>query len=378
MDPMQPENMIAQVKAIPDLMRSNAEIFDKGEHGVKNALTRDEMKRLSRIWIVGNGDSYHAARATELFFKTIAKVQVEAASSQPFLDYGLTSINRPGPRNLVLGISASGRTVRVATVLEKAKAAGNLTLALTGNLGQPVPDAAERVIEVAIPPMAPTPGIRNYTATLMGLYLFAIAIGEAKGNIAIEEGNRLRTEIVSIADIAEATLNSIDPVVKEAVESLKDAEIMLFAGSGPSCGTAMFSAAKLVEAAAVFSFATDLEEWAHVEGIAYPNDMPTFVIAPRGRGHWRAVKLASDAKKRMRRVVVVAENDDAEIAEHAHWHIPVMGSVREEFSPLVYQLFSVLLGSYLATALQRLPFQTDNPEFHRMPAAAGGIRPTGG
>jgi glutamine---fructose-6-phosphate transaminase (isomerizing) len=52
------------------------------------------------------------------------------------------------------------------------------------------------------------------------------------------------------------------------------APLMVFAGSGPSYGTVLFSAAKMIEAAGVFAMGQDLEEWRHVEGLAYPTTCP--------------------------------------------------------------------------------------------------------
>jgi len=63
---------------------------------------------------------------------------------------------------------------------------------------------------------------------------------------------------------------------------------MVMVGSGPSYGTALFSAAKMIEAAGIFVLGQDVEEWWHVERFAYPIAMPVFVIAPPGRSYWRA------------------------------------------------------------------------------------------
>jgi hypothetical protein len=40
--------------------------------------------------------------------------------------------------------------------------------------------------------------------------------------------------------------------------------------------------------------------------------------------------------------------------------LPVVGEVREEFSPLVYHIGGALFASFLADQLGRMPFQADN------------------
>jgi glucosamine--fructose-6-phosphate aminotransferase (isomerizing) len=133
-------------------------------------------------------------------------------------------------------------------------------------------------------------------------------------------------------------------------------------GSGPSYGTALFSAAKMIEAAGVFALGEDLEEWWHVPRFAYPIDMPVFVIAPPGRSYWRAGDLAATARALGRRVIAVTHQEDTEVTRHAHWVLPICGDVREEFSPLVYCLFASYVASYVAERLGRSLFQSDRPE----------------
>jgi glucosamine--fructose-6-phosphate aminotransferase (isomerizing) len=141
--------------------------------------------------------------------------------------------------------------------------------------------------------------------------------------------------------------------------------MMMFLGSGPSYGTALFSAAKVVEAAGVFAIGQDLEEWAHVERFAYPSDMPVFIIAPPGKSHWRAVKLTKAAQYYGRRVVAIIKDGDNEIAQNSDFIFPIFGEMREEFSPLVYHTTVNFFASYLTANLERKPFQGDKPEIRQ-------------
>ncbi len=146
--------------------------------------------------------------------------------------------------------------------------------------------------------------------------------------------------------------------------SPKSALVMV--GSGPSYGTALFSAAKVVEAAGILAIGQDLEEWWHIERFAYPVDMPVFVIAPPGRSYWRAGDLAATAHALGRRVIAVTHKDDTEVTRHAHTVLPVQGQVREEFSPLLYHLFANYVAFYIAARLGRSLFQSDRPELPQL------------
>ena len=357
---MKPEVMIHQVRDLPTMTREQFAAF---EEAVAQALSTADILQLRKVYITGDGDSYHAAEAAELAFKTMGKISVQIMSAQRFLDYGAEWMESYRPKDvLVIGISASGRTERVVQSLERAREHNALTLALTGHAGSKLSQAADRTVLVTLPDMGPSPGIRTYNASLMGLYLLAIRLGEVRSRLPSNEAAALREELQGLADVMEATLAVSEDVAKTAVSFTKDANKMMFVGSGSSYGSALFCAAKVVEAAGVLAMGQDLEEWSHVERYAHPADlpdMPVFIIAPPGRSHSRAVDLAELAKKLGRRVIAIVEEDDQDMIAQADLTFPIVGKVREEFSPLVYHIAVEFYSAYLTTALGRLLFQRD-------------------
>ena len=72
--------------------------------------------------------------------------------------------------------------------------------------------------------------------------------------------------------------------------------------------------------------------------------------------------------------MAIAKDDDHEMTS-ADFVLPVVGEVREEFSPLVYHVAADLFASYLADALGRKLFQTDNPAFRETMATATTSQP---
>lgn len=368
MDPMEPSVMVKQVHDLPNVMREQTRVFDML---VRNVLNPLEFMSVRRIFVVGDGDSYHASMASEMAFENIAKIPCEPMSAQRFLDYGAEWMPVPNPNStLVVGISASGKTQRVIQSMERAKQFRALTIGLTGTEGSPLTKAADRTLSVQLPDMGPSPGIRTYSGSLMGLALLAIRIGELKNHYHQTEAGKMRQELADLSGILEATIQAADKPARDAAAAWKDANAMVWVGSGPSYGTAIFSAAKTVEAAAVFSIGQDLEEWWHVERFILPSNMPTFIVAPPGRSYWRAADLAKTAKQMGRRIAAVVQEGDKDIAPHADYVFPVMGQVREEFSPLVYHVAGDLFASYLTEQLGRKLFQTDNPAFRMAMSAA--------
>jgi glucosamine--fructose-6-phosphate aminotransferase (isomerizing) len=359
-----------QVKDLSTVMREQTPAFTRIVHDL---LTMDEIKSIHQVYTTGDGDSFHAALATEMAFKSIAKVNCEPLSAMRFLEYGADYMPAVFPNDtLVVGISASGSTQRVAQALERAKQAypNIITAVLSGDVEGRIGQKAERKLSVALPDKGRSPGLRTYQASLMGLLLLAIRLAEAKGRIEPIKADALREELAGIGDPIDKTYVAVDETARAAARALKDAKHLIFVGSGPSYGTAMFSAAKVVEAAGVFSIAQDLEEWAHVESLAYPDDTPTFIIAPPGKGYWRAIELAKAAKEKGRRIIAVVNDQDQEVSQYADYRLPVLGEVREEFSPLIYHIAADLFAAYLTIELGRSMFQSDRPEVRERWAAA--------
>jgi len=353
--------MYNQVNDLPHLLHTCVRPFD---HTIRQVLTPLEVLSLARVYLVGDGDSFHASLASEMAFENLAKINCEPQSAMRFLEYGADFIPTHFPNDtLVVGTSASGGTQRVVQSLERAQRLSTniITLGMTGNASSPVAKTGQRLVHAEIPDLGRSPGIRTYIASLLGMSLLAIRIGELKNRYHNAQANEMRQELESLGDILAVTLPAIEEPTRLAAEAFKDVPLMMFLGSGPSFGTAMFSAAKVVEAAGIFAVAQDLEEWAHVERFTYPMDAPTVIIAPPGRSYWRAVDLAQTARKLGRRLIAVVEEGDTQIAPLADFVFPVVGRVREEFSPLVYHVSANLFAARLAEALGRMLFQTDNP-----------------
>lgn len=386
MNPMNPLVMIKQVEDLENLMREQTKPIDRI---VRNILTPLEYRSLHRVYIIGDGDSFHAALSAEMAFENLAQIPCEPMSAMRFLEYGADYVNTSFPNDtLVVGVSASGRTKRVAQALEKANQSSRniITAAICGNVDGIVGQNADRKIQVQIPDMGRSPGVRTYSASLLGLILLAIRIGEINDRYHQTEANRLRHELIELAYVVGATFKASKKPAKETAKALKDAKFMMFTGSGPSYGTGYFSSAKVIESAGVMSIGQDLEEWAHVERFVYPDNTPIFIIAPPGKGYWRALDLAKLAKDLGRQIIAIVDNGDVEIIKIADFVFPVIGVVREEFSPLVYQIGATLFASYLTEELGRNPFQTNRPEVlerlaamfdaHRTSSEAGDHRVT--
>lgn len=363
MEPIQPEVLLRQIDSLADDL---AEQTGPVSEQINALLTAQEWAGIGTVYLTGDGDSYHAACAAEMAFESLAGAVCEPLSALRFAEYCAPWLRQGfAGRPLVIAISASGATQRVAQAIEAARQHGALTVAITGSPRGEVTQGADRALVIGLPRPERSPGIRTYQASLLGLLLTAIKLGEARSQYPAQQARALRGEISALADAVAATAGTIKDQCQDVADTAAASPVLVMVGSGPSYGTALFAAAKMTETAGVIAAGQDLEEWCHVEAFAYPDSIPVFVIAPPGRSHQRAAALAATARRQGRQVIAVTDEDDIDVTAHAAARLPVRGRAREEFSPLLYHIFADYVASYLAERLGRLPFRGDRPSQER-------------
>jgi len=342
--------MIEQVKSLPELME---QIFQPLDDSIRRKLDHDLCLSLKHINVVGCGDSHHAALGTELAFETLTKLPDEPMTAMTFARYGAGSLPQTNPKtNLVIGISVSGGVSRTAEALRMGAQAGATIAALTATPGSPVAEASDIILDVPVPEFpspegAIIPGVRSYFTSQVGLYLIAVRIAEVRAELTQPEAKAARAEIKGMAEKLKETIDVCDPIAKETAEAWGDAGEFIFAGSGPNFASALFSAAKILEASGDAALGQDMEEWAHLQYFAKVVNTPTFVISAGDRDLSRAEEVAFAAKQIGRRLAVVTPKSAKKLVELADVYFP-LPEVKEMYSPLIAGIPGELFAAYLA------------------------------
>jgi glucosamine--fructose-6-phosphate aminotransferase (isomerizing) len=348
--------------------------FTEIDHRVRNLFTAGELLSVKKVYVVGDGDSYHAGVASRSAFLKLTTVQYSAVPAMKFLSYEIDCMHDYSPgQSMVVGVSASGESKRVVQCLNrvKEKMPGVKTVALAGNPDSSLARAADAVFNVRLPnaELGMAPGIRTYVGSLFGLAALAIRLGEIQGGYHMTEANALRKQIadqnVCIPEIIEKSKEGA-----EKIRAYAKAPFFMFAGSGNHFGTAVFSGAKLTEIAGIHAVPSDLEEWNHVERFAYPLDAPLVIIAPQGASFEHALKLMENTKKIGHPLITVTNDpQNSVIQRNADVVIPVVGTLPEHFLQLLFFIPSVSIAVALSEEAGRQMFMTDNPAIQQQRAA---------
>ncbi|QQO11158.1 SIS domain-containing protein [Breznakiella homolactica] len=347
-----------QLSTLQDLY---TETFPEIDRRLRNLFTAGDLLSVKKVYVVGDGDSCHAALASKNAFMRLTNVEYFAVPAMKFLAYEVDCIRDYSPnQSMVIGVSASGESKRVVQALQRTreKAPDTRIVAMVGNPESSAAKAADSVYDISIPELGRAPGIRTYGASLFGLAALAIRIGEIQNKYHMNEANAMRKLIAAQGSFIPKIIEDSN-TVSEKITKWAKSPFFMTAGCGSHFGTAAFSAAKLMEIAGVYCIPQDLEEWMHVERFTYPVDTPLIVIAPGGASFNHALKLMETAKQIGHPVIAVTDQPEhGSIAARADAVIPVSGSLDEHFKQFLFYIPSVLIGAVLAKELDRGMFMS--------------------
>lgn len=337
------DDFLTQIHSLPSLVaRSSADL----EPAARSLLSTPEIHGLRQIILTGSGDSYFAAAAVAPAMRGWTGLPVQAMTAMTaarYVDHAAYPRAAGAKGMLVLPISYSGEAARVVEAAQRLREIGGVTVALTANAESRLGKAAERRLDTRIADSTAAPGTRNYVASLIGLYLIAIRIGEVRMAITMDEANHLRRRMIALGEELEGFTHRLEPRTLALMQHWQNLRTIDVLGSGPGLGSAGYGAAKLVEAAGIHATAQDMEEFLHINYfVDRPEEVGTIVLAPSAGASWSRVQELGDALHQLGRPHVVIS--DRLCASETL----IVPSIDEMFSPLVEVIPAALLAAAAA------------------------------
>jgi glutamine---fructose-6-phosphate transaminase (isomerizing) len=346
--------MLDQVYSLPALIEESTEVFD---HAIRQTLDHEFCLSLKRLYITGCGDSHHAAVGLEMAFEVLTGLPTRGLTALQFARYAAKLMPRSGPKtNAVFGISVSGEVSRTLEALQQARANGATTVSVTATPGSRIFSAGDYVINSQTaafpePPGTHVPGVRTYLANQLALLLAAVRIGEVNSNLSTEAANRVRAELAGLSKVAEASIQYSDSPAHQLAEDWSDAQDFVFVGGGPNYATAMFSAAKVLEASGDAAMAQETEEWTHLQYFARVENTPTLLITNGEADLSRMVEMAAAAKAVGRRTAAIMPAGLSALEGEVDRVLPYAAGVAEMYSPLIACIPGEIFAAYRADVI---------------------------
>lgn len=295
----------------------------------------------TEIHIAGCGDSFCAGYGLELAFNTWTERVTHAGTSLKVGRYRTPELRKTNRKALVIGISVSGEVARTIEVIDLANQAGAVTLCFTSDPNSTLAAKADAALTLSTPDLPHGPGLLGYLGSLLMGYAVCLAMASAQNR------NLISKSIEMVPDELELWISKEQAKGITSAERVAARDNVVIVGAGPDHGSAMFSAAKIVEACGVSSWGQDLEEWAHIEYFSEPSSMPTWLLSATGRSYGRELEIENAAKSIGRQIVV---------SRWGGW--PGLNKItREAISPLLLWVGPTAYAAKLAEILGEEPFR---------------------
>jgi glutamine---fructose-6-phosphate transaminase (isomerizing) len=278
-----------EIREQPDVV---ARLLERQRPAI-DALAAELRRREPRYAVLAaRGTSDNAARYAQHALGRILRLPVALATPS------LHTVYDAPPRfddALVIGISQSGASPDVVSVVEEGARQGALTAAITNAPSSPLAAAAQHVIDLGAGEERSVAATKSYTAELA-----AIAALVASGDGA------LTAEVEGLPAALAAQL-ALTGDVARAVRAAADWQRLTVVGRGAHYATAFEAALKVRELSGIVAEAYSPADLMHGPIAAVDPDQPLLAIAPAG-----------PTEESMREVVAAARERGAQVAAIGH------------------------------------------------------------
>ena len=296
------------------------------------------------VFLAARGTSDHAGLYAKYLWGAVNELPVALATPSLFSRYG-TPPHLTGA--LVLGISQSGQSTDIVSVIAVGHQQGQPTLAITNNPGSPLADAAKWVIDIAAGPEQAVAATKTYTAQLMAVALLSVALADKQDRYEA---------LLQTPEWVKQVLG-YDEMIQRIAERYRYMDQCVVIGRGYNYATAFEWSLKLKELAYVVSEPYSSADFQHGPIAVVSQGFPVFAVVPDGAVFDDQLKLLKRLKRDYR-VELLVISDRQEALDLADTPIPLPTGIPEWITPLVDIVPAQLFCYHLTRAKG---FDTESP-----------------
>jgi glutamine---fructose-6-phosphate transaminase (isomerizing) len=293
-----------------------------GRHDEHGNLTLDEirigeaeLRAVDKIVVVACGTSFYAGLVAKYAIEHWTRIpcEVELASEFRYRDPIV------GPGTLVVAISQSGETADTLMAIRHAREQRGRVLAICNTNGSTIPRESDAVIYTHAGPEMGVASTKGFLTQLVACYLLGLYLAQVRGTKFRDEIATTMRELATMPAAIGTVLDGIETVLTLAAD-FADEPSVLFLGRHVGYPVALEGALKLKELAYIHAEGFAAGELKHGPIALVEDALPVFVVVPpQGRDmlHDKVVSNLQEIRARGARTVVLAEEDDHEVAPFA-------------------------------------------------------------
>ena len=315
--------ILEQPERLAKLLASQRKTVEEITRAIKS-------RNISYVFLAARGTSDNAGRYANYLLGAVNRLPLALAAPSLFTYYQQPP-NLAGA--LVIGISQSGQSPDIVSVLQEGKRQECLTLAITNEPDSPLAAQADFVFDIQAGPERAVAATKTYTAELMAIAMLSAALSGDKSNWE---------SLAKIQDWISEVLKH-DEAIRQAAERYRYMQQCVVLGRGFNYATAYEWALKLKELTYVEAEPYSSADFQHGPIAMVARGFPVMAVVSAGKVADSLMRLLEHLKNDLMAELVVISNMKEALAL-AQTRVAIPAEIPEALTPLVNivpaQLFS--------------------------------------
>jgi glucosamine--fructose-6-phosphate aminotransferase (isomerizing) len=323
-------SLYAEIFEQPDCLERLLSIQRKNVEKIANAIQSHDIQY---VFLAARGTSDNAGRYANYLWGARNGLPVALATPSLFTYYQLPpKLNKA----LVVGISQSGKSPDIVSVVEEGNRQGNLTLAITNTPESPLAEVSNFVLDIGVGSEQAVAATKSYTAELMAIAMLSSSMaGDLEG----------WGELEHVSEWVRGALE-LDDIVNQSVQPYRYMDHCVVLGRGYNYASAFEWALKLKELTYVYAEPYSSADFLHGPVAMVVQGFPVMIVLPTGKLFPSMMELVQHLKRDLLAELAIISNSP-EALSLAKTPLPIPSEVPEWLSPMVSiipaQLFSYRL-----------------------------------
>lgn len=331
-----------------------SEIFEQPER-IKSLLAsqRKTVERIAAeiqkrdiryVFLAARGTSDNAGRYANYLLGARNRLPLALATPSLFTFYK----QPPKLKNaLVIGVSQSGKSPDIVSVLEEGRRQGCPTLSITNEPRSPLARTSDFVLDIQAGAERAVAATKTYTAQLASIAMLSAALNGSKSQWE---------DLSELPRWMESVLKQ-DAFIEDTAQRYRYIDQTVVLGRGYNYSTAFEWALKLKELTYIIAEPYSSADFAHGPIAMVESGYPIFAVAPKGKVFNSMLEMLRRLYSDIAAELVVISNDKKALAL-AQIPLTIPADVPEWLSPLVGILPAQLFAHHLTRAKG---FDTEKP-----------------
>ena len=309
------------------------------------SLNKEQLEKLSRIYIVACGTAYHAGLIGKHLLERMCRIPVvsEVASEFRYKDPVLDE------NTLVIVVSQSGETADTLEALKIAKHNKSRVLAVVNTVGSSIAREADEVFYIHAGPEISVASTKAFSAQVVAMYIISMHMAKELGKITAEAFSTLLEELKDLP-LKTDTIITKSLLIKELADKYISSKNVFFIGRGLDYVVSQEGSLKLKEIAYLHSEAYAAGELKHGPIAMIESSTLVIAILTQNNLFEKTLSNIKEVKARGARVIAIATEGNTKIEAEADdvFYIPEASWVT---APLLAAIPTQLFAYYMALGL---------------------------